>query len=84
MQTFFTLLKGFIGTGILYMPQEFYFAGWGFSAIAMFLSYVMALYCAFLLLETRQICGGRSFTEIGEIAYGRTGRILAEVFLVIS
>ena len=84
VRTYFTLLKGFIGTGILYMPQQFYFAGWGFSLIAMMVSFILALYCCYLLLISRDASGASSFTELAEITYGKRGRVLAEVSLVVS
>jgi hypothetical protein len=30
MATFFTLIKGFIATGCLYLPKSFVNGGWGF------------------------------------------------------
>jgi amino acid permease len=39
-KTFIMLFKGFIGTGILYMPRSFYNGGWFFSGMCMILSYV--------------------------------------------
>lgn len=35
---FFTLLKGFIGTGILFLPNGFYNAGYGFAVGSLFMS----------------------------------------------
>jgi proton-coupled amino acid transporter len=84
MRTYFTLLKGFICTGILYLPQQFYYGGWGFSAIAMILSYIFTLICALKLMEARKVVNKTSFTEIGFCAYGKTGRILTEVSLAVS
>ena len=49
--TGFTVFKGFVATGILYMPLNFLNGGYGFSAIAILTSLVMTLYCAHLVLE---------------------------------
>jgi hypothetical protein len=38
MSTFFTLLKGFVATGVLFIPKGFVTGGWLFSSIALFLS----------------------------------------------
>lgn len=78
------LLKGFICTGILYIPKNFLNGGWGFSLIAMVLSYILTAICAFKLLEARKKCGAKSFTDLGAAAYGKGGRIAVDVALAIS
>ena len=62
--TFFTLFKGFVATGILYIPGDFYNGGFVFSAAALLLAAVLTLYCANLLLEVNKKIGG-SYSEIG-------------------
>jgi amino acid permease len=78
------LLKGFICTGILYIPKNFLNGGWAFSLVAMILSYILTAICAFKLLEARKKCGATSFTDIGGAAYGKAGRITVDVALAIS
>ena len=73
VRTFFTLAKGFCCTGVVYLAQNFYFGGWGFSTIALFASYVLTLICSFKLLDSRTKCGKTSFMEIGYCAYGKVG-----------
>lgn len=70
--TGFTLFKGTVGTGILYMPVAFVGGGWLFSVAALLLALVLTLYCIKLLIEVRVKIGG-TFTEIGAKTYGRCG-----------
>ena len=82
MRTYFSLLKGFIATGILYMPKNFKNAGWVWAGISMFASYVLTLICINKLLQARANFKG-SFTELGEKALGLPGRYMVDTFLVI-
>ena len=50
LQTSFTIFKGFVCTGILYMPKDFVNGGWLFSAICIVIAEVVTLYCIHLLL----------------------------------
>lgn len=65
VKTYFTLLKGFICTGILYLPKQVAEGGYLFSIIGLFASYVLTTICMFKLLETRAKLNGGSFTDIG-------------------
>ncbi len=82
--TYFSLLKGFVCTGILYLPNNFKNGGWLWALISMFLSFVLTLYCAIKLLEAKGMTPGGSFSDIGHKAIGRPGRILVDVFLSLS
>ena len=83
--TAFSLFKGFVGTGILYMPQNFINAGWGFSTMTLILAVVLTITCAKLLIETRDKLGGNlSFPEIGQKIYGKWGRIAVEMAIIGS
>ena len=68
--TFFTLFKGFVATGVIYLPRSFINGGWGFQIVSLIASGLLTLYCAFLLLEVRAKLKADSFTEIGEKLYG--------------
>jgi solute carrier family 36 (proton-coupled amino acid transporter) len=52
--TFFTLLKGFIGTGVLFLPNGFYNGGWLFSTLILTLSMVISLICINMLMEVAE------------------------------
>jgi len=83
--TAFTIFKGFVACSMLYMPKNFINGGWGFSPIMMIGSLFLTLYCAKLLLDTRAKLGGKvSFSEMGEITWGKPGRIFVDVTLVGS
>lgn len=71
-------------TGVVYLPQQFYFGGYFFSAIALFLSYALTLYCALKLIDCRVKTGKTSFMEIGEFAYGKKGKIVSDISISIS
>ena len=83
MATSFTIFKGFVCTGILYMPKDFVNGGWLFSSACILVSLGATLYCATLLLECRAKFGG-SFPEIGQAVYGKWGKILVDISLVSS
>lgn len=53
MATIFTLFKGIVASGILYLPTSFVNGGSLFSAVALIFSLVFTLYCIKLLLEVR-------------------------------
>lgn len=78
--TAFTIFKGFVCTGILYMPGDFVNGGYGFSAITILLCLLLTLYCSKLLIEVYEKVGG-SLPEIGFKTYGKVGKILVDVFL---
>lgn len=78
--TAFTIFKGFVATGILYMPKSFINGGWLFSVVALIFSLFMTLCCIRLLIETREKIGG-SFSEIGQKTYGKCGKIMVDITL---
>ena len=82
--TCFTIFKGFVATGILYVPKDFKNGGYLFTPITLIASLIATLYCAKLLLEVNDRLGGGSFPEMGYRAYGKPGRIFVEVVLVAS
>jgi proton-coupled amino acid transporter len=50
ISTFVTLIKGFVATGVLYLPKSFVNGGWGFSILALIVSCICTTHCAMLLL----------------------------------
>ena len=83
MATVFTIFKGFVCTGILYMPRDFVNGGYGFSSITILGCLFFTLYCASLLLEVYGKVGG-SLPDIGMAIYGKPGRIAVEISLFSS
>lgn len=48
--TFMSLLKGFVCTAILYLPDSFKSAGWLFQVMTLAFSACLTTYCAYLLI----------------------------------
>ena len=84
MGSYFSLLKGFVCTGIIYLPKSVYNGGWGFSAFALLLSYFLTWICSTKLLACRALTGKTSYTDIGTSAYGNLGKILVDIALVAA
>jgi amino acid permease len=84
MGTYFSLLKGFVCTGILYLPKNFKNGGWLWAFASMVLSFILTLYCAIKLLEAKSKTKNGSFSDIGFNALGKPGKILVDIFLSLS
>lgn len=80
---YFSLLKGFVCTGIMYLPKNIWNGGWAFSLFALVLAYVFTMFCSFRLLDAKAKAGG-SFSELGEKAMGQLGKRLVEITLFAS
>ena len=82
-KTFFTLLKAFIGTGIMFLPRAFRNGGILFSSITLITVSIVTTICFRLLLKTRKQYGGGGYGELGEAVGGRRFRsvILASITL---
>ncbi|KAH7018331.1 transmembrane amino acid transporter protein-domain-containing protein [Microdochium trichocladiopsis] len=81
-KTFFTLLKAFIGTGIMFLPKAFNNGGILFSSLTMLTVAVVTMVAFHLLLECKAKYGG-GYGEIGQAIAGSRMRslILASVTL---
>lgn len=84
LATCFTIFKGFVATGILYVPKDFKNGGYIFTPITLIASLIITLYCAKLLLQVNEKMGGGSFPEMGFKAYGKPGKLFVEIVLVAS
>ena len=82
--TFMTLMKGFICTGILYLPNAVLKGGWGFSAVMLIFSACFTYYCSLLLLEVRKKINANSYTECGSKIFGIKGKRLVNLALASS
>ena len=83
--TAFTLFKGFVGTGILYMPTAFISGGSVFSAVALLGTLLVTLFCIKLLLQVRSTLGSHlSFSDLGVATCGRAGKLTVDVTLFLS
>ncbi|KAJ0116808.1 hypothetical protein J7T55_009959 [Diaporthe amygdali] len=68
-KTFLTLLKAFVGTGIMFLPKAFYNGGILFSSMCLISIAAISMWAFHLLLKCRTSCGG-SYGEIGETIAG--------------
>lgn len=77
-KTYFFLVKGFLGSGMLTLPMGFCNGG------ALFSIGCMAVVCAFsimgmvALLEARNVSGG-GYSDIAEAALGKVGKLVVEI-----
>lgn len=79
-----SLLKGFVCTAILYLPDSFRQAGWLFQIGALTFSCCLTIFCAYLLIETRKVVRLPSYSDMGERLYGRRGKIMVNIALFLS
>lgn len=81
-KTFFTLLKAFVGTGIMFLPKAFNNGGILFSSLCLIFIAAISMWAFHLLLKCRTAVGG-SYGDIGEIIAGKRMRniILASITL---
>ncbi|OTA66012.1 transmembrane amino acid transporter [Hypoxylon sp. EC38] len=81
-QTFFTLLKAFIGTGIMFLPKAFNNGGILFSSMTMLVISTVTMLAFHLLLACKARYGG-GYGEIGQAIAGNRmrGLILSSITL---
>ena len=82
--TFLSLLKGFVCTAILFLPQQFAKAGWLFMILAFMFSMFLTTFCATLIIDVRKVINLPSYTAIGERLFGKKGRIAVDIALFSS
>lgn len=83
-KTFFTLLKAFIGTGIMFLPKAFKNGGMLFSSITMICVSAITALCFELLLSCRKRYGGGGYGDLGQIVVGPKFRTLILVSITLS
>ncbi|KAK4545909.1 hypothetical protein LTR36_002473 [Oleoguttula mirabilis] len=83
-RTFFTLLKAFVGTGIMFLPKAFKNGGILFSSITLVVVSIISCVCFRLLLQCRQRCGGGGYGELGGAIVGPRWRSLILFSITLS
>ncbi|KAK5118833.1 hypothetical protein LTR62_000042 [Meristemomyces frigidus] len=83
-KTFFTLLKAFIGTGIMFLPKAFKNGGILFSSITLVMVSLITTLCFTLLLQCRKQCGGGGYGELGGAIFGPKLRSLILASITLS
>ncbi|KAF2116095.1 amino acid transporter [Lophiotrema nucula] len=83
LKTFFTLLKAFIGTGIMFLPKAFKNGGILFSSLTLITVSLVTCLCFHLLLQCRKQYGG-GYGEIGEAIGGPKMRAIILSSITLS
>lgn len=83
VKTFFTLLKAFIGTGIMFLPKAFRNGGILFSSVTLILVSLVNCLCFRLLLDCRERYGG-GYGELGASIVGPRFRSLILFSIALS
>jgi proton-coupled amino acid transporter len=83
IKVFFTLIKAFCATGILFLPKSFYNGGWLFSSILLIGSMFLTMMCAYKLLAARK-AHKVSYSLLGKKSAGMTGKIIIDIFIAVS
>jgi solute carrier family 36 (proton-coupled amino acid transporter) len=82
-KSFFTLLKAFVGTGIMFLPKAFNNGGILFSSITLVTVSLVSCICFHLLLQCRKRYGG-GYGDLGEAIGGPKLRSLILESITIS
>lgn len=82
-KTFFTLLKAFIGTGIMFLPKAFRNGGILFSSMTLIAVSLVNCLCFRLLLDCREKFGG-GYGELGATIVGPRFRNLILTSIALS
>ncbi|KAE8154095.1 transmembrane amino acid transporter protein-domain-containing protein [Aspergillus avenaceus] len=83
VKTFFTLLKAFVGTGIIFLPKAFRNGGILFSSVTLVTVSVITTVCFHLLLQCRRKYSG-GYGDLGEHIAGPRIRSLILTSIAIS
>jgi len=83
LHMFATLLKMFIGSGVLFLPKSFSNGGWLFSSVMMLVMALITGICIQRLVECRQTVKG-SYGYLGQRAARIWGRRAVDVSVVLS
>ncbi|TMW65482.1 hypothetical protein Poli38472_008124 [Pythium oligandrum] len=77
-----TLLKAFVGTGILFLPDGFHSGGLLFSPLCLTVVAALTLYAMIRLLQCRALVGG-TYGHVGYEAYGYWGKRMVQVSIIL-
>jgi proton-coupled amino acid transporter len=83
LKTFFTLLKAFIGTGIMFLPKAFSNGGMLFSSLTLIIVSLVNCVCFRLLLDCRARYGG-GYGELGAAIVGPRFRSIILFSIALS
>lgn len=81
VQIYFTIFKGLVGIGVLYLPKGFTYSGWLTSVIALMICGVFTLEGLNRQIRSHEKAGG-GYPELAEKAGGILLRIFLEICVV--
>lgn len=84
IETYFTLLKGMVCSGFLYLPRAFVRGGWVYMSVVLVCVSVLSTYSMLLSLEARKKLKATSLPDLAYKTYGRCGKFVLDVILVCS
>ncbi|ODV98252.1 hypothetical protein PACTADRAFT_48046 [Pachysolen tannophilus NRRL Y-2460] len=84
VKSFLILLKGFVGTGILFLPKAFLNGGLFFSIAALLFFGALSFWCYLILVQSKLATGVISFGDIGLKLYGKSAKVLILFSIVLS
>lgn len=77
-----TLLKAFLGTGVLFLPDGFRSGGLLFSPLCLLVVAAMTLYAMIRLLQCRALVGG-TYGHVGYMAFGAWGKRMVQLSIIL-
>ncbi|KAL8007565.1 putative amino acid transporter, transmembrane domain-containing protein [Plasmopara halstedii] len=77
-----TLLKSFVGTGVLFLPEGFRSGGILFSPLCLTFVAALTLFAMLRLLQCRELVGG-TYGHVGFQAYGSWGRRMVQISIIL-
>ncbi|KAF1332889.1 putative amino acid/polyamine transport protein, partial [Globisporangium splendens] len=77
-----TLLKAFVGTGILFLPDGFRTGGIVFSPLCLTIVAALTVYAMLRLLQCRELVGG-TYGHVGFEAYGAWGKRMVQISIIL-
>lgn len=77
-----TLLKAFVGTGILFLPDGFRSGGIVFSPLCLTIVAALTVYAMIRLLQCRALVGG-TYGHVGFEAYGIWGKRMVQISIIL-
>ncbi|CCF57847.1 hypothetical protein KAFR_0D02000 [Kazachstania africana CBS 2517] len=83
-KAFLLLLKSFVGTGVLFLPDAFHNGGLAFSIIVLTLVGLYSYWCYYILVQTKVKVKACSFGDIGSQLYGKWMKSVILVAIFVS
>ena len=84
LKSFLLLLKSFIGTGILFLPNAFNNGGLLFSIVMIILFGIYSYWCYYILIKVKNITGLKSFGDMGKQLYGSWMKFIILFSLILT